>query len=686
MVLARVMVFVLAASSPVVAFASARTITGARARDLPDLSAGALAKADAASGSEGGQTAAVAPSRAQAFYEFMMARRLDAAGDEAGALAALERAQQFDPESAEIVAELAAYYSRLSKPELAIANGERALKLDPANVEAHRVLALVYGAWAEGGGPLPPGYSMAGARPAAIEHLSAIQTSPLMATDPNLQMTLGRLQLRSGKADIAVPILERVAAQAPWAAEPLLLLYDAKISLGKLEEAEEALVGAAQINPRYLAQLGQFYERQGKWADAAEAYTEAVKAARGAPSRDLQLRLAGALANVEGGSPKAREVLNELLKTSATDARVLAVLSGVERTAGDLKAAEATARRMLAADPASVSGLYALVLTLFDRFDFKQIVEVAGPFAKDAAARSKGREAEGAALLVQVGIAHQQLADYDAAITVFDAARALNPRDRDLDAYVIQTHLSARRFDRAEALARESLARMADQPRMVRLRAVALSKSGKVADAIKLLEEAMAASPDSRDYVIGLADLYTEHKRADDALRVIEQARKTFGDDETLAMRKVTAYEAGGRVAEAEQELRRMMSDDPLNATAMNSLGYLLADHGLRLAEAVDLAQRAVKIEPDNPAYLDTLGWALFKQGKVEEAGPPLSRAAEVLRGNSVIQDHHGDVLARRGKGAEAIAAWERALAGDGDQIDRAAIEKKIKAARARQK
>jgi predicted negative regulator of RcsB-dependent stress response len=63
-----------------------------------------------------------------------------------------------------------------------------------------------------------------------------------------------------------------------------------------------------------------------------------------------------------------------------------------------------------------------------------------------------------------------------------------------------------------------------------------------------------------------------------------------------------------------------------------------------------------------------------------------MARAAAVLTANSVIQDHHGDVLARRGRHAEAIAAWERALAGDGEQIDRAAIEKKIKAARARVK
>ena len=115
----------------------------------------------------------------------------------------------------------------------------------------------------------------------------------------------------------------------------------------------------------------------------------------------------------------------------------------------------------------------------------------------------------------------------------------------------------------------------------------------------------------------------------------------------------------------------------------MNSLSYMLAEHGLRLPEAVDLAQRAVKIEPGNPAYLDTLGWALFKQGTRGGSRRADGKAAAVLTGNSVIQDHHGDVLAKRGRNADAVAAWQRALAGDGDQIDRAAIEKKIKAAKA---
>jgi predicted Zn-dependent protease len=678
-------VFALVSVTSAFGSAAARESIGELRRDRPGLSAGAAAKVEAASGSAGGQAVATPTDpKAEAFYEFMMARRLESAGDTAGALAALERARKLDPKSAEISAELAGYYFRQNRANEAVAAAQAALKLDKDNVEAHHTLGTIYSAWSEGGAPPPPGQTAASARAVAIEHLTAIFNTPLMATNPNLQMTLGRLQLRAGKADLAIPILEKVAQQAPWAAEPLLLLYEAQIAVGKLTEAEQSLVQAAEVNPRYFAQLGQFYERQDKWADAASAYEQAIGSSQ-KPSRDLQIRYAAALINIEGGGAKARGVLNELLKASPSDTRVLYLLSNAERSAGDEKAAEATARKIIGIDPTNVGGLRALVAVLFERYDYKQIVDVVSPLAKEPS-RAKGREFEGAAVLVQLGIAHQQLAQWDPAIAAFTAAKTLTPDDPDIDAYLVQANLTARRFDRAEAVARAALSRDPDQPRMVRLRAQALLKAGKAPEANKLLEDGVARQPKSREFVVGLADLYAEQKRTDDAVRVLEQARKTFGDDQALTMRIANVYESGGRFDEAEKELRRLMANDPLDADAMNSLSYMFAERGQRLPEAIDLAQRALKIEPDNPAYLDTLGWAFFKHGRTEEAAEPLAKAATVLTGNSVIQDHHGDVLAKRGRTGEAIAAWERALAGDGEQIDRAAIEKKIKGAKARTK
>ncbi|HUQ89876.1 MAG TPA: tetratricopeptide repeat protein [Vicinamibacterales bacterium] len=666
MLFARAFVLIGLAATPAIASASAReAITELRRDD---------------------QTATAAPQdpKAQAQYEFMMGRRMESAGDIPGALASLERARKLDPGAAEIPAEIAGYYYRQNRPAEAVTAAEQALKIDKDNVEAHNILGTVFAVWADGGSPPPAGRTQDSTRDAAIEHLTAILNTPLMATNPNLQMTLGRLQLRAGKTELAVPILEKVAAQAPWSPQPLLLLYEAQISEGKLDEAERWLMQAAEIDPRYFAQLGQFYERQGKWGDSAGAYEQAIGNSR-QPSRDLQIRYAAALMNMDGGGAKAREVLNELLKTNPNDARALYLLSTAERTSGDNKAAEAAARKMMSINPTDIAGLRALVAALFDRFDYKQIVDLVTPLLKDPS-RAKGRESDGAAVLVHLGIAQQQQANWDASIAAFTAARALTPDDPDLDAYLVQAHLTARRFDRAETLAREALARDADQPRMVRLRAQALLKTGKAAEATRLLEDGMAKRPTSREYMVGLADIYADQKRTDDALRLLEQARKLFGDDQTLTMRVANVYEGGGRLPDAEKELRKLMADDPLNADAMNSLSYMLSEHNQRLPEAVDLAQRALKVEPGNPAYLDTLGWALFKQGRTDEAVEPLSKAAAMLTANSVIQDHHGDVLAKRGRNAEAIAAWQRALGGDGETIDRAAIEKKIKAAKAKGK
>jgi tetratricopeptide (TPR) repeat protein len=495
------------------------------------------------------QAAPPADPTAQAYFEFLLARRLEAQGDTDAAQQALQRALKLDPKSAELNAELAGFFARQNKATEAVDAARQALTIDPNNVEAHRMLGLVLAAWSDGAA-LPPGRTAAQMRAEAIEHLTKILETPTVATDLNLQLTLARLQLRSGNADRAVPVLENIVSQAPFATEPYTLLAEARLSLGRVDAAIEAMEAAAELNPRYYLSLGDLYERTGRWPDAAEAYEQAIKNAKGGASRDLRLRHAAALLNTSdaAAATKARDGLKDFLMTAPQDARGLFLLSTANLRLGDLPGAEDVARKLLAIDPVSIQGLHALSSVLVARKEYKQVVELLTPLSRDVSGRAKGREGDAALLLSQLAHAHTQLGQHDQAIAVLSTA----------------------------------------------------------------------------------------------------------------------------------------VASDPLNAPVLNSLGYTLADRGERLPEAIGYIERALKVDPDNPSYVDSLGWALFKQGKVDEAEPHLRKAAEALPGNSIIQDHYGDVLARRGRYQDAIIAWERALTGDGEEIDRAAVEKKLREARAR--
>ena len=124
--------------------------------------------------------------------------------------------------------------------------------------------------------------------------------------------------------------------------------------------------------------------------------------------------------------------------------------------------------------------------------------------------------------------------------------------------------------------------------------------------------------------------------------------------------------------------LRQVLAAEPANANALNYLGYMLAVRGEQLDEAITLVRRALDAEPDNGAYLDSLGWAHFRRGDLDEAekylSPPPRSCRRTRRSRIISAISH----ARKGRLPEAIAAWTRALKGDGQDVEKAAIEKKI--------
>lgn len=250
-----------------------------------------------------------------------------------------------------------------------------------------------------------------------------------------------------------------------------------------------------------------------------------------------------------------------------------------------------------------------------------------------------------------------------------------------MDVYVAQAWLTAKQYDRAVDVARAARTASPTDARLVRVEARALVERGDVEEGLGLLR-AQAGADAGLDAVLALADGYAAARRWDDATHVLDQAGARFPADVAVAFQRGAVLEQQGRFADAEAAFRQALTLESGHAPTLNYLGYMLAERGERLDEAIALVSRALEHDPYNGAYLDSLGWAYFKRGDLDRAFDLVGRAAAMLPTNSVVQDHLGDVLAARRDLPGAIDAWERALAGDRETIDEAAIRAKIDHAR----
>ena len=176
-------------------------------------------------------------------------------------------------------------------------------------------------------------------------------------------------------------------------------------------------------------------------------------------------------------------------------------------------------------------------------------------------------------------------------------------------------------------------------------------------------------------YYLGLC--YTKLKQYDEALNYLEQVVTTGNDVLRIYQCRMTLayiYVITKRIRMAEFELKRLQNsglESPLlyntlayaawcqkknknavdlyektleidinNATAMNSMGYILADSGLDIMRGLRLCRKAVDARPNSAAYLDSLGWAYYKSGEAAEARTWLRRALDLAPEEKEIIKH----------------------------------------------
>jgi len=176
-------------------------------------------------------------------------------------------------------------------------------------------------------------------------------------------------------------------------------------------------------------------------------------------------------------------------------------------------------------------------------------------------------------------------------------------------------------------------------------------------------------------YYLGLC--YTKLGKYEEALTFLEQVVTSGHDILRIFQCRMTLayiYVITKRIKMAEYELKRLQSsgfESPLlynflaysayiqkqnknainfyektleidsnNTTALNSMGYILADSGLDTMRALRLCRKAVDTKPNNAAYLDSLGWAYYKSGEVVEARTWLRRALDIAPNEEMIKRH----------------------------------------------
>ena len=188
-----------------------------------------------------------------------------------------------------------------------------------------------------------------------------------------------------------------------------------------------------------------------------------------------------------------------------------------------------------------------------------------------------------------------------------------------------------------------------------------LAKQGNVDKALSNIRSIQKAKGSSRLILIQAeGEILINAKRYQEAMDFFNGAIEEKSHADILYSRAMLA-EKMGRMDLLETDLKTILEEDANNATALNALGYTLADRTDRYEEAYGYIQRAYELSPSDFYILDSMGWVLYRLGRLDEAVEYLQKALE-LRNDPEIAAHLGEVLWVRGDRQAAKDIWDTAL------------------------
>lgn len=637
-------------------------------------------------------------SKAEAYYHFALGHlyedlagtynnRTDYANN---AIENFRLAMQEDPSASFLVEDIAELYRMSGRIRDAVDEAQKALKTDPDDLNARRVLAHIYTQQIGDAQTNHVDESMA--RKAIEQYKYITQKDP---KDVESLIMMGRLDRVVDDSVSAEATFKQALAVEPDNEDATVGLATVYSDRGDPKTASALLEKLAQKNPsqRALVLLANDYESMREYSLAADAYKKALDLD---PSR-AELKQAMAQDQALGGRyDDALRTYGELMQANPQDPQPYIRSAQIYREQKKMTEARQMIDKAKALDADNVEVLFADANLLADEGRTADAIAALKSLLDKTALHSYDQQQRGARaeVLERLGVLYRQNEQYDLAVASF---RQISELDPDLaprvEAQVIETYRIGKDYAKAQAASDAASKKYPKDRTLIQTRAELLADEGKPDLAIAELKKLLDGKND-REIYLQMADTYQKEKNYGEMAKAVDAADKlsqSKEDKTNVLFVRGEMLERQKKYDQAERIFRQVIDSDPTNAAAMNYLGYMLADQNTRLNEAQQLISKAVELEPNNYAYLDSLGWVYYRLNKLDDAEQQLTRSVQLMSKDPTIHDHLGDVYFKQGKTKEAIAQWQSSLhewnAGsqaDAEPDEIAKVQKKLDSARVR--
>jgi len=654
--------------------------------------------ASAAAGPQSAANTKVAD-RAAAYYHFALAHMYEEQvatyGRSEMANKAIEEyraAIDADPTSAYLTSGLAELYAKTGRIRDAVIEAQDIIKRDPNNLEARRLLGRIY---LRSLGDMQAGNGSQNVLKLAIEQYEQIvRLQPDSMDDHLLLGRLYRLNNDLQKAESEFKTAVKLQPGSEEAVTTLAYLYN---ELGDTARATEVLSSVPDVarSAKLYSALGYTYEQQKQYKKAVEAYRHAIELDR--DNLDAIRGLAQNLLN-DGQTDAALEQYKVIADANPEDAQTYVRIAEIYRKQGKFDSALENLKKAESMVQDSVEVPYNIAAVYQAQGRYDEAVQIMKDLLKKSEkpnnSYTQGEKSNRAVFLERLGTIYRDQGNNVSASDTFRQMIALGGDENAERGYqqIIDTWREAKEWQRATDVAKEAVQKV---PKSVDLKMVLAAQQadmGNADQATKDVRALLKGDSGDRQVYIALAQINTRLRRFDDAGQALDKAEQlsTKPDDkEYVWFLRGSTLEREKRYAEAEEQFKKVLASDPQHASALNYLGYMLADQNTKLEEALGYIKKAVELDPVNGAYLDSLGWAYFRLGKYELAEENLVKASQKINTDPTVHEHLGDLYQKTGRLKLAAINWERALnewnravAAEVDSTEVAQVQKKLDSAK----